>query len=508
MNNVLKQFTAWLCAAVLLLAMLPTVAVSAATVGDFTYEVLGDGTAEITHYTGSATAVTVPATVGGYTVTAIGDYAFYHCLSLESVTIPDSVTTIGFAAFGDCTSLRSIIIPDGVTAIPKAAFHKCKSLQSITIPNSVTAIGEQAFTRCSSLESITIPDSVTTIENHLFSECTSLRSVTLPNSLTTIETKMFYECTSLRSIIIPNGVKTIAEAAFYKCTSLESITIPNSVTAIGEQAFAHCSSLRSITIPDGVKTIAKAAFYECTSLESLMLPKRVTEIRDFAFGECRNLKTVYYGGTMEQRYNIHMCDGNEALANAAWVFEVIKRYPDVSPDQWYYEAAEYVSKRGFMSGYASGLFGPAANMHRQDFVLILARVAGVDLNAYKDKTVTMPDVVPGSYYAAAVAWAAENGVVSGYQNGYFGVSDPITREQVCTILYRFVGSPEVENVEETLARFPDRASISEYAEIPTAWAVQNNVVSGMASGWMAPLGKASRAQVATIVMRMDQKGML
>lgn len=185
----------------------------------------------------------------------------------------------------------------------------------------------------------------------------------------------------------------------------------------------------------------------------------------------------------------------------------MERYPDVSPNLWYYEAAEYVSERGFMSGYASGLFGPANNMHRQDFVLILARVAGVDLDAYKDKEVTMPDVVPGSYYAAAVAWAAENGVVSGYQNGYFGVSDPITREQVCTILYRFVGSPEVENVEETLARFPDRAVISEYAEIPTAWAVQNGVVSGMASGKMAPVAKASRAQAAVIVTSMHKQGM-
>ena len=101
----------------------------------------------------------------------------------------------------------------------------------------------------------------------------------------------------------------------------------------------------------------------------------------------------------------------------------------------------------------------------------------------------------------------ENGIITGYQNGKFGVGDPITREQVCTILYRYMGSPAVENVDSTLAQFPDKAAISAFAKTPVAWAVQNGVMSGMASGKMEPVSKASRAQVATIVMRMDNAGM-
>ncbi len=185
-----------------------------------------------------------------------------------------------------------------------------------------------------------------------------------------------------------------------------------------------------------------------------------------------------------------------------------ERYPDVSPNQWYYEAVEYVSEKGFMKGYASGTFGPADSLQRQDFVVTLARVAGVDLTAYSQATSGLTDVQVGSYYAPAVAWGVEQGIITGYQNGKFGVGDPITREQVCTILYRYVGSPDVEDVDSTLSAFPDNAMISEFAKTPMAWAVQNGVMSGMGSGKMAPVVKASRAQVATIVMRMDQKGML
>lgn len=244
-------------------------------------------------------------------------------------------------------------------------------------------------------------------------------------------------------------------------------------------------SLPTVTLYDSKGHVVKSVSADATSegfLLSALLHKD---------------NTYYY----KLEYNMNFYTG------ACPVTLKAERYPDVDPNEWYYDAAEYVSTRGYMAGFANGYFGPAANMQRQDFVLILARVAGVDLEAYKQTEVTMPDVVAGSYYAAAVAWAAENGVVSGYNNGKFGVGDPITREQVCTILYRFVGSPEMTDVDDTLARFPDKENISDYAKIPTAWAVQNGVMSGMASGYMAPVAKASRAQVAVIVTSMHKQGM-
>ena len=112
-----------------------------------------------------------------------------------------------------------------------------------------------------------------------------------------------------------------------------------------------------------------------------------------------------------------------------------------------------------------------------------------------------------AYYGPSVAWAVTNNIIAGYQNGNFGVNDNITREQVATILYRYMGAIKVENVEETLSKFSDAKRISPFAKDAVAWAVQNNIISGMADGRVAPTEGASRAQIATIIMNMDKAGM-
>ena len=123
-------------------------------------------------YTGS---ITIPESVKynnvDYSVTSIGDYAFYGCSGLTSVTIPNSVTSIGMFAFGGCGGLTSVTIPNSVTRIGEYAFDGCSGLTSVTIGNSVTSIGMFAFGGCSGLTSITIPNSVTSIGIHAFSGC-------------------------------------------------------------------------------------------------------------------------------------------------------------------------------------------------------------------------------------------------------------------------------------------------------------------------------------------------
>jgi len=120
----------------------------------------------------------------------------------------------------------------------------------------------------------------------------------------------------------------------------------------------------------------------------------------------------------------------------------------------------------------------------------------------------MTDVGKNAYFANAVAWAVDQGIITGYNNGKFGVGNKITREQVCTILYRYVGEPTVSGVNATLSAFPDKSTVSPYARNAMAWAVQNGVISGTSKGTIAPSSGASRAQIATIIMRMDQNGLL
>ena len=211
------------------------------------------------------------ATIIPESVTSIGDFAFYDCESLTSITIPASVTNIGNYAFYDCESLTSITIPEGVTSIGSSAFYGCSSLASITIPESVTNIGNSAFGYCSSLTSITIPEGVTSIGGSAFSGCSSLTSITIPEGVTSIGGSAFSGCSSLTAITIPESVTSIGDFAFYDCESLTSITLPESsqLTSIGEYAFYYCSSLTAFIISESVTSIGNSAFSECSSLTAI-----------------------------------------------------------------------------------------------------------------------------------------------------------------------------------------------------------------------------------------------
>ena len=218
-------------------------------------------------------AVTIPSTLGGCPVTSIGDFAFYECYGLRSITIPESVTSIGRYAFFDCSWLTSVTIPDGVTSIGGSAFEGCSDLTSITIPNGVTNIWGSAFSGCSGLTSVTIPDGVTSIRGSTFEGCSRLTSITIPDGVTSIGSYAFYGCSGLTSITIPDGVTSIGAYTFYNCSGLTSITIPDGVTSIGASAFWGCQGLKTITIPASVSSLGSYVFGRNTvSTQSSICP--------------------------------------------------------------------------------------------------------------------------------------------------------------------------------------------------------------------------------------------
>ncbi len=147
----------------------------------------------------------------------IGNWAFYNCRNLTSITFPNSVTNIGEGAFFDCSGLTSIIIPNSITNIKSCTFYACSSLANVNIPSSVTSIGESAFSSCSSLTNITIPNSVTSIGDGVFQNCKNLTTIILPNSVTSIGWGAFSDCSNLTSITLPNSVTNIGEGAFEYC---------------------------------------------------------------------------------------------------------------------------------------------------------------------------------------------------------------------------------------------------------------------------------------------------
>lgn len=259
--------------------------------GDLWYSITSNSTVEVTRDNYSnLTIVTIPETVTNdgttYTVTSIGEDAFWECSSLTSVTIPYSVTSIGGSAFRDCSSLTSITIPKSVKSIGTCVFGGCNSLVSIAVEEgntiydsreSCNAIVETATNTLIAACKVTIIPSTVTAINGAF-RYTDLISINIPSSVTNIGYAAFESCDSLISVNIPNSVTNIDDFAFWGCSSLPSITIPSSVTNIGLAAFYFCHSLSAITIPDGVKTIGNLAFAFCDSLESITIANSVTKI--------------------------------------------------------------------------------------------------------------------------------------------------------------------------------------------------------------------------------------
>jgi hypothetical protein len=147
--------------------------------------------------------VTIPETIGGRTVTEIGEFAFSNCTSLKEITIPDSVTSIDSSVFLGCTNLEKITLPKNLIYISGGLFWDCKNLKEITIPESIEDIYEAAFLGCDSLEEIVIPDSVKTIGVSAFAGCTNLKSITLGKGIEFIDISAFNHVTTDAVYYVP-----------------------------------------------------------------------------------------------------------------------------------------------------------------------------------------------------------------------------------------------------------------------------------------------------------------
>ena len=172
-------------------------------------------------------------------------------------------------------------------------------------------------------------------------------------------------------------------------------------------------------------------------------------------------------------------------------------FTDVKSGNWFYDAVKYAYAQGLMTGTSATTFAPNGTMNRAMIVTVLYRLE-------KSPAVTgaskFTDVPAGQWYSDAVAWAAANKIVNGYDETTFGPMNAVTREQMAAILFRYEQYKGLENVtlEENLNRFPDQNKISAYAIPALQWAVGQKIINGNADGTLDPTGTATRAQVAQI----------
>lgn len=297
----------------------------------YTYTV-SDGKATITDVDTSISGdIIIPSTLGGYSVTSIGSYAFRDCTGLTSITIPDSVTTIGAGAFQGCNGLTKMTLPfigGGTKSNPSLGYifgasnyidnlsFVPSSLKTIIISDNCTRIWNHAFFYCKGLENISIGNGVISIGGYAFQECTGLVNITIPDSVTTIGINAFTYCSGLTNITIGQSVSSIESEAFLGCTGLTNISIPNSVTRISSRVFYDCTGLTNLIIGTGIEEIHYSAFENCTALTNVaIISTNKIDIGSEIFKGCAQLTDIWYAGSES---DVYITWPNTVLKNATW----------------------------------------------------------------------------------------------------------------------------------------------------------------------------------------------
>ncbi len=301
-------------------------------------------------YSGS---VNIPASVSYngnlYSVTRIGNYAFYNCIDLISITIPSSVTNIGCDAFSGTSWLENqadgiiyinnclyeykgsmpanthIDVRAGTTQICEYAFYECTNLTSIAIPNSVTSIGNGAFSTCA-IASITIPESVTEMGHEIFNNCENLHYLNIKNGDAEVSDVIFSGCNNLDTLIVPaaaiysieldddeykealpyftnklqylhiNGGEITEQAFMFinrQKSTIKTLKMGECTnTELSAEAFNDFNLMDTLVLPENLEKINYKAVANCVNLKEVEIPATVTNIEDSAFAFCNQMTTM------------------------------------------------------------------------------------------------------------------------------------------------------------------------------------------------------------------------
>ena len=444
---------------------------------------------------------------------------------MTSVTIPGSVKTI--YGFDGCTGLTSITIPNGVETIGYGAFYNCTGLTSVTIPGSVKSL--DGFSYCTGLTSITIPNGVEEIGSSAFDGCTGLTSVTIPGSVKTIGG--FDSCTGIKRIVFegeaPQSVKyfsfnNVVANAYYPSnaaswTESKRNEFPDSLTWIpysGEAPKAGSEKRQIIEGAYGTEGQYKTATFSGLSpnercilvvttstlepLKNLLYINQTNAdsngVAEFSYclnGEYEEIYIIGYNESSEAEEIEKPCDGGEGCPSGKFV--------DVDSKQWYHPYVDYAVTHGLFGGTSANTFEPESAMTRAMLVTVLWRYEGQP-KGYQNTFVDV-NAKSGSWYIDAVAWAAANKIVGGVGNGKFDPEGKITREQMATILFRYAKWKGIDTSKRgDLSVFPDGSKVESWAKEAMQWTVAEKIIGG-SDGKLLPQGSATRAQVATILMR-------
>lgn len=308
-----------------------------------------NGSVTITGYNGEGGAVSIPGTISGLPVTAIGNTAFAFA-PLTSLSMPTTVTNIGEAAFLLCNTLTNITLSAGVVSLGDQPFEHCTALKTINvdpanpmfnstggvlfnknfttlvqypegkgggsyvISNTVKTVGNGAFYSCAGLTNIVAPAGLTNVADFAFDFCGGLTAFTIPAGVINIGDEAFYSCTNLASITIPDGVKSLGFQACCLCPhltnavvgaayvsynafgndgQLATVMLRNSVTSVDYRAFQNCTQLTSVSFGNSLTNLGDSAFAYCFDLANVTLPASLTLLNGHVFEYCSSLTNIF-----------------------------------------------------------------------------------------------------------------------------------------------------------------------------------------------------------------------
>ena len=480
-------------------------------------------------------------------VMRIGYYAFHNCYGLEKVTLGSGVTTIDNGAFYNCYSLKNAIIPDGVTAIGSKTFCDCYGLTKVTIPKSVASIAEEAFHGCTGLSDVFYMGSEKdweTIEIGTYNECLTdaiihyaehshryTAVVTAPTCTEQGYTTYTCEC---GDTYVDNYVDALGhdlmidEAVPPTCTEI-GLTVGEHCTRCDYKvtqevvpALGHDLVIDEEVVPTCTVT-GMTAGEHCTRCDYTIAQEEVPALGHNIIDDEAVAPTCTATGLAAGEHCTR-CDykvAQEIVPMLSHSFKdgictvcgakdpnykpiVPTHFNDVSTSAWYYDAVNYAVSMGLMNGVGNNNFAPDSPMTRAMLVTVLWRYEGSPTEGRN----IFSDVPGGQWYTDAVAWAAANSIVGGVGNGKFNPNGNITREQLATILYRYAEKKGFDTSKrDNLSLFSDKDKVSNYAKDAIRWAVAEGLISGNVINGktlLDPQGNATRAQVATILMRFIQ----